>query len=373
LRELKLKGGEYVSQILEKDKEILKLSEEKDKGIDDKKNKMDSELYVYMSKMQNFKIDYIQDEVDTILNRKNKLISENDELEIKINDNIKFINRANIEIEKVKNKIDELKNEKSKYEFYKDLQRQRDNLKSNTDKTLRLINDNKKLKDNYEKSLDLIKENEKINESIKNNDSLLNLLRSNRDTINNDKLSLSNKITLHKKILSDLEYKLSQYREQVLINEQHDVYLKLVHRSGLPTYLLSKNIDLLNKELSDLLTNTNFVIFFDEDLNLKLQHDGRVGEINVIETSGMERTFSAIVLKIVLRIINFKSKSNIMFFDEIINRLVGKSVGKFLELLETLKTKLDKIIIIEHNNEIMSDSIINVVKDKDGISTFEII
>jgi len=44
-----------------------------------------------------------------------------------------------------------------------------------------------------------------------------------------------------------------------------------------------------------------------------------------------------------------------------------------MELLETLKTKITKIIVIEHNNEVESDLIINVVKDENGISSFEII
>jgi len=181
-------------------------------------------------------------------------------------------------------------------------------------------------------------------------------------------------ITLHKRIIEELGGKLNAFRQQILIEEQHDVYLKLMHRSGLPTYLLSKNIDILNKELSDLLTNTDFTIFFDEDLNLKLKHDGKDGgEINVVEASGAERTFSAIALKTTLRTINFKSKPNFCFIDECMNKLVDKSVEKFSELLETLKTKIDKIIIIEHNNEISSDLIINVSKNEKGISNFEII
>ena len=44
-----------------------------------------------------------------------------------------------------------------------------------------------------------------------------------------------------------------------------------------------------------------------------------------------------------------------------------------MELLETLKNKIDKLIVIEHNNDIQSDLIINVVKDENGISKFEII
>lgn len=62
-----------------------------------------------------------------------------------------------------------------------------------------------------------------------------------------------------------------------------------------------------------------------------------------------------------------------MFFDEILNKCYGKSVEKLVELLNTLKTKIDKIVIIEHNNEIQSDLIISVIKDEYGVSSFEII
>jgi len=75
----------------------------------------------------------------------------------------------------------------------------------------------------------------------------------------------------------------------------------------------------------------------------------------------------------VLRVINFKSKPQFMFLDEVINRLVNKSVDKFMELLDTLRSKIDKLIIIEHNTEIQSELIINITKNDEGISSLEII
>ena len=100
---------------------------------------------------------------------------------------------------------------------------------------------------------------------------------------------------------------------------------------------------------------------------------GLPGIQNAIESSGMERTFAALVLKVVLRTINFRSKPAFIFLDEVINRLYGESVDKFIELLGVIKEKIDKIVIIEGNNEIMAEMIIDVKKDSNGISRFEII
>jgi DNA repair exonuclease SbcCD ATPase subunit len=167
--------------------------------------------------------------------------------------------------------------------------------------------------------------------------------------------------------------RLKKYQEQLLREDIHNTYISIMSRTGLPTYLLRKNVDLLNGELSTLLSITNFDMFFDDDLNYKLEHNGLPGIQNAIESSGMERTFAALVLKVVLRTINFRSKPSFIFLDEVINRLYGESVDKFIELLNVIKEKIDKIVIIEHNNEIMAEMIVDVKKDSNGISSFEII
>jgi len=360
-----LKNSETEIENLRNKNENLKLE------IDKKYEQLKSDIKV---KIDNFDEKDISDRIKYILERKSLAEKDNEILTEKLENKNSFLTKAADEISKLDNKISLMKDTKILYDKRKDLVHKKDILILNKKESQKKYEDNLSLINKYNLNEELILENITTNASIKECVSKLDNLRYRSSEIINDKLSKTNLITLHKRIIEELGGKLNAFRQQILIEEQHDVYLKLMHRSGLPTYLLSKNIDILNKELSDLLTNTDFTIFFDEDLNLKLKHDGKDGgEINVVEASGAERTFSAIALKTTLRTINFKSKPNFCFIDECMNKLVDKSVEKFSELLETLKTKIDKIIIIEHNNEISSDLIINVSKNEKGISNFEII
>lgn len=373
LIELAKIGKSKLSQIDEIKTELEDLDENHKNFLMKIRKDYNEKIQKIQDKIDNFDITLIKEKVENIISNKEESIRENENISIKIDNNVKFLERLDVEIEKKKDTINSLKKEKILFEKYKDSLHKKDILLSTSKDIQKILDDNKRLLNDYEENIKLIKENEELNILINEKYLKLKELKNKKNNYSDDKLSYSNEITLIKKIIDDLVMKLKLYREQQQLEELHNTYIKLMHRTGLPTYLLMKNIDLLNSELSNLLTSTDFILFFDGDLNLKLQHNGKNGEINVIETSGYERTMCAIVLKIVLRIINFKSKPNFMFFDEILNKCYGKSVEKLVELLNTLKTKIDKIVIIEHNNEIQSDLIISVIKDEYGVSSFEII
>ena len=147
------------------------------------------------------------------------------------------------------------------------------------------------------------------------------------------------------------------------------MYTKCVHRDGVPTFLLKKSIHIINQELSNLLSNVDFTVFFDDNLTLKMSNNNRLDVTQeAVTSSGMERTFIAVVLKMALRTINNISKPDIILFDEIMGKLIDKSVTEFTELLDIIRDKIDKILIIEHIHNINFDNIITCEKDKDGIS-----
>ena len=150
-------------------------------------------------------------------------------------------------------------------------------------------------------------------------------------------------------------------------------YSKCIGRDGIPSFLLKKSIHLINRELSELLSNVDFTLFFDEELELKLSMDDRM-DVNqpAITSSGAERTFSALALKMALRQINVKSKSSIIFLDEITGKLIGDSIQQFMDFLDVLKTKVEKIVIIEHVHQINFDALIEVKKDENLISHLEL-
>jgi hypothetical protein len=113
---------------------------------------------------------------------------------------------------------------------------------------------------------------------------------------------------------------------------------------GLPTYLLKKSIFIINQELSNLLTNVDFTVFFDNDLNLKLSSDTRLDvEQNCIQSSGKERTFAALALKMALRKINKKNLPNFILLDEVFGKLINKSVDQFIEFLNDITKEINKL------------------------------
>jgi len=322
----------------------------------------------------NFDISEIKDEIDIITKSKDKAELENKELQLKIDKNDSIVKKLKSDIDDLEKIIVEKNQTKKGIEKRKDYIIKMNKLSSTNNDLEKSIQKNESLIKEYNKNLKKIEENKEINSKIDQSKVIIKQLNGQKNDLINDKIIINNSITLHRKVITDLKDRLRRYDEQLRREEMWGVYMNCMSRNGLPTYLLRKNIDLLNGELSTLLSNTNFNMFFDGDLNYKLEHNGLPGIQNAIESSGMERTFAAIVLKTVLRTINFKSKPNFIFLDEVINRLVGESVDKFVELLNSqIKERINKIVIIEHDNEIMADMIIDVTKDKNGISKFEII
>jgi len=344
----------------------VKLILENIKNVNEQIKKIEVEI-------SNFDLSEIKDDVDIITKNKNKAESENKELQNKIENNTILVKKLKSDIDKLEKTITEKNIIKKGLEKRKDYIIKMNNLSSTNNDLEKVIQKNEGLIKEYNKNLKRIEENKDTNNKIEQSKVIIKQLNDNKNEFINQKIVINNSITLYKKTIGDLKERIKKYEEQLRREEIWNTYISIMSRTGIPTFLLRKNTDFLNGELSTLLSNTNFNMFFDDDLNYKLEHNGLPGIQNAIESSGMERTFAAIVLKTVLRTINFKSKPNFIFLDEVINRLIGDSVDKFIELLNSIKEKINKIVIIEHNNEIMADMIIDVKKDVTGVSSFEII
>ena len=262
------------------------------------------------------------------------------------------------------------KEEVKKYDFL---------MQENKELTLKIENvkltiENAKSKiDKYYNQIKYIDENKVINLSI-------SVLDEEITEKNDEKVELTNKLaeimkeaSVTKDAIKDIQNNVKKYKAQKKRDELLKEYQKCVSRDGLPTFLLQKSRELINIEMNDMLTNLDFDVFFDEYLNLKMYMKKTPLAIqNTLEGSGKERTFAAIVLKMALRTINNKSRPNIFLMDEVMLKLKGKSVKQFNDLLLFLKTKIDKIIIIEHVHQIPFDIMIEVEKNEDGVSSLTI-
>lgn len=293
---------------------------------------------------------------------------------LKINDKNTLLT---LEAKKLKDNILIQENLKNKHlndqkEFFK---------KSELEKNI--VDKNLKIEQTKNKILILqntIKEIEKIQNDLLHNQELqknidvfekdIQLLEDEINKLKDIKINLDNKINSYKKEISDINSLIERYILQIQRDKLLKAYVDCVHRDGIPTMLLKKFIGNINATLAAMLEGQSFVTYFDENLILKLSHVSKLeAQQNAIESSGKERTFMALALKMALRQINNRSKANFMMFDEIMGKLIENSVQQFMVLLDKIKLQIENIMIIEHVHPIDFDHQIEVSKDAYGVST----
>ena len=315
--------SEELTVKINKGQDLLNNANKKIKEIEDKKDKLSETILLNNENLSNLDKDNkaLEQDKDQYEERE-KLISLNDKISLDIS-------KYKFEIEKVNLDI-------SKYNLQKNFLEQNNNIK--------------KLIDNIEIEIgNLNKELKTIQESINN--------------LNTDN-------TIQAKDIDKTISEISKVKEQIKKDELHKLYEKIIHRDGIPTYLLLKNIDIINSEINSLLSEQDFCMYFDENLKLKFYHHIKPAAlINAVLTSGKERTFCALALKIALRKINQKSKPDFLCLDEMTGKLIDNSISEFINFLKNVKKIVNKIIIIEHNHEVYPDMVLEVKKDKKGIST----
>jgi DNA repair exonuclease SbcCD ATPase subunit len=303
-----------------------------------------------------------------LLRNVEKSKSDNNQIILNIESELK-----NFNIEGIENDIEIEERIRTNFELSKQKTSQKDNL------VLSIENFNFKIKelqseiDKYQDYKTKIEENKNIQFSIDRINEKILIIKENIKDLAQENVDIEKDILINEKEIELISTRIKKYLKQKKKEELLKEYQKCISRDGIPTFLLKKSIHLINKELSDLLKNVDFTLFFDENLILRMSADDRLDvSQNAIESSGMERTFCALALKIALRQINVKSKPTFIFLDEIMTKLINKSVIQFVDFLDDLKTKVKKIVIIEHVHTINYDALITVTKNKNLISSLSV-
>ncbi|MBW2998832.1 hypothetical protein KY321_04805 [Candidatus Woesearchaeota archaeon] len=280
-----------------------------------------------------------------------------------------------VDMEKILNEIGIIINDKNEVERRKDLNFEAEKIPLQAE-NFRLQMENLQNKiDMFNQSERQIEENKNTNIGIEKSKDRLKQLKFKMESLKDDIYVLNTQRGQHVvkiKETTDLIVKFKeQEREDIILN----TYKKCIHRDGIPTQLLKTYaIPKINKELDDLLVDVDFNVWLDDnDLKLKLAYNSRLDAvIDAISASGKERTFASVSLKFALNQINMKSKPTLFLLDEVMGKLTEDSVSEFVRVLEAIKDRMGKVLIVEHNHEINPDHIIEVIKDDGDISTISI-
>ena len=224
----------------------------------------------------------------------------------------------------------------------------------------------------YNINVQRINDNKKIEEKITTFQERLKVLSEEKNSISNTINEIKNiQINTLRNKIQLIEGNIERFKLQERKELVNKMYVDSISRDGIPRLLLLRMKNKINNELSTLLQDVAFSVYFDDDLCLKLSDNIRPdAEINVIESSGKQRTFASFCLKLALRNINNRSVNNMLLLDEVTSKLVDNSVSEFFNLLEVAKDKIEKILIIEHayGEELNADYKLEVTKSSEGIS-----
>jgi len=283
------------------------------------------------------------------------------------------ISNKSLQMENILNEIGKLTNEKNDVEKRKKLMSELDQIptKIENEELKKSALDNKLKK--YNDSLTQIKENEKIENGINATKKRIDELREEKDDYNETVVVKNNEIAIKTQKIDDNKKLMNDFKEQEYQDKIIDLYKKCVHRDGIPRQLLiNQIIPKINMQLENVLSIAPFKVWLDsDDLRPKLMYYNTPDSvIDAISSSGKERTFSSIVLKLALNEMNVKSKPTIFLLDEIMGKLDNEgSVEEFIQILQIIKEKCKKFLIIEHTHEVNPDYIISVERDENGISS----
>jgi len=281
------------------------------------------------------------------------------------------IQQKSIDLDDVLSEIGEIQNHINDVEKRKELVVEYDKIDPKIEvNTLKIENHNKSI-DLYNSSLKNIEENKKIELGIQKAKQRVQVLNHELQNLND---TLYGQKSIYSDILERIEDNktlISDFEEQERYDNIHKIYKQCIHRDGIPSQLLkSYAIPKINTEAKNLLDGVEFDIWLDDnDLKLKLTYGDLRTTIDAISGSGKERTFASVCLKFALNQINAKSKPTIFLLDEVMGKLTEDSVDEFITILDSIKQRVRKVLIIEHNHDIGYDYLIDVQKNEYEISS----
>jgi DNA repair exonuclease SbcCD ATPase subunit len=301
------------------------------------------------------------------INNIKKLIDENKNTIIGIENNISEVTKKEKFFSSLKTEFDEYERNKIKKSRYE------------IDIELKQISINK-IQDKID---EFNKNKEKLNENIRIDGELLglktqietivaNIKRNNKsiENIKNMVLTFEEKIKINKELIN----KIKQENDTQSIFK---IYLTIFGKNGISKVILKNMIPLINQELYHLLVDSCYFIL---ELNINDKNDVELvmidTETRVVKPinsgSGYERTISSLAIRSVLSKISALPKPNIIVMDEVFGKIADENLEMVGEFFKKIKIYFDHIFVISHNPLIRnwSDNLIMIKKDN-NISLIE--
>lgn len=229
----------------------------------------------------------------------------------------------------------------------------------------------------YKEKSQTLKEIEKNKEAIKKNseiDAHINVVNANISSGEANKRNLLNAITSlekenakHTETISLKKSYLVKIAEERKTEKYWKLYLQMIGKDGISKMVLRNTLPIINSELNRLLgdiTDFRVEVVMNEknDVDFLLIRDETVTRLSA--ASGLEKTQSALALRVVLGNMSKLSRPPFILLDEVLGTVASENYDDMRKLYNKITEYYSFILHITHINDIVDwhDSIVTVQK-----------
>ena len=229
----------------------------------------------------------------------------------------------------------------------------------------------------YKEKSQTLKEIEKNKEAIRKNseiDAHINVVNANISSGETNKRNLLNAITSlekenarHTETISLRKSYLVKIAEERKIEKYWKLYLQMIGKDGISKMVLRNTLPIINSELNRLLgdiTDFRVEVVMNEknDVDFLLIRDETVTRLSA--ASGLEKTQSALALRVVLGNMSKLSRPPFILLDEVLGTVASENYDDMRKLYNKITEYYSFILHITHINDIADwhDSIVTVQK-----------
>ena len=229
----------------------------------------------------------------------------------------------------------------------------------------------------YKEKSQTLKEIEKNKEAIKKNseiDAHINVINANitsgeaiQRNLLNEITSLEKENARHTETISLKKSYLVKIAEERKIEKYWKLYLQMIGKDGISKMVLRNTLPIINSELNRLLgdiTDFRVEVVMNEknDVDFLLIRDETVTRLSA--ASGLEKTQSALALRVVLGNMSKLSRPPFILLDEVLGTVASENYDDMRKLYNKITEYYSFILHITHINDIVDwhDSIVTVQK-----------
>lgn len=219
-----------------------------------------------------------------------------------------------------------------------------------TSKRLEYKEKNQLLKE-IEKNIEAITINSKIDADINMINASISTEEKIKQNLERENISYTEEISKNKELISLRKSYLLKISEERKIERNWKLYLQMIGKDGISKMILKNTLPIINNELDRLLGDVcdfKVEITMNEknDIEFLLVRDGIVTKLSA--ASGLEKTQSALALRVVLGNMSKLSRPPFILLDEVLGTVAKENYDDMKKLYDKIVTYYDFILHICH-------------------------